>query len=64
MIFDKSLPFNDVDLVECFKNLEENKENDNENENGDESRNNQIVNEVMGKGVMEFNVEDLTKEFL
>ena len=51
-----------VDRLEDFP--EEEDENNNENRNGDESRNNQIVNEVIGKGVMEFNVEDLTKEFL
>jgi hypothetical protein len=47
-----------VDRLDYFPEYED--ENDNENRNSDD----QNVNEVMGKGVMEFNVEDLTSEFL
>ena len=49
-----------VDGLEDFP--EEENENDNENRNGDENRNN--LNEIAGRGVMDFNVEDLTNEFL
>jgi len=49
-----------VDGLEDFP--EEEDENDNENRNGDKNRNN--LNEIAGRGVMDFNVEDLTNEFL
>ena len=51
---------NGVDRLGDFPEKED--ENDNENRNGNENRNN--LNDVAERGVMDFNVEDLTKEFL